>query len=80
MIKILSLFLITAAFLFSHGNALACTIFNRDKGDSVLVGNNEDGNYSTDVEIWFIARSRKGYGRIFLGGNSYFSSDKLKEA
>ncbi|HWR63685.1 MAG TPA: hypothetical protein VN365_04700 [Candidatus Thermoplasmatota archaeon] len=72
MIKILSLFLITAAFLFSHGNALACTIFNRDKGDSVLVGNNEDGNYSTDVEIWFIERSRKGYGRICFGWKQLF--------
>jgi len=67
MRKILFLVLIITTFLLSYGNTSACTVFNCNRGNKVLVGNNEDGNYSTDVEIWFVKRSANGYGRICFG-------------
>jgi len=72
MIKILPLFFIITTFLFSHGNALACTVFNCNRGNKVLVGNNEDWKYSTDVEIWFVSSTAKRYGRVCFGWNQLF--------
>lgn len=72
MIKISSLFLLIATFLFTHGNALACTVFNCNRGNEVLVGNNEDWKYSTDVEVWFVSSTDKRYGRVCFGWNQLF--------
>lgn len=69
MMKILSLFLMAATFLFFHGDVSACTIFNVSRGSQVLVGNNEDGPYSTDVKIWFVPAAGKNYGRVCFGWN-----------
>ena len=72
MIKILYLFLIITTFLFSHSNTLACTVFNCNRSNKVLVGNNEDWNYSTDVAIWFVSPTSKSYGRVCFGWNQLF--------
>jgi len=67
MSKKLSLFLLLFAFLFCFHEAFACSIFNAHKGDMVLVGNNEDWLYSTDVKVWFVPPTPKSYGRVCLG-------------
>ena len=72
MIKMLSLFLLISTFLFSYDNASACTVFNSSQADTVLVGNNEDWKYSTDVEIWFVPSSGKTHGRVLFGWNQLF--------
>lgn len=72
MIKTLSIFFIITTFFSSHSNALACTVFNCNRGNRVLVGNNEDWKYSTDVKIWFVSSTGKRYGRVCFGWNQLF--------
>lgn len=67
MRKIVSVFFITATLLLFYGPVPACTVFHCHRGHKVLAGNNEDGKYATDVEIWFVARSGHGYGRMCFG-------------
>jgi predicted choloylglycine hydrolase len=67
MRKILFLVAIITMFLLPNGSASGCTVFNCNLGNKVLAGNNEDGNYLTDVEVWSVARSANGYGRICFG-------------
>ena len=67
MHKVLSIFFLIITFLFSQRPASACTIFYCCRGDKVLVGNNEDWKYNTDVEIWFVSSSKNNYGRVCLG-------------
>ena len=72
MMKILSLFLIPATFLFFHGHVFACTVFNCNRGNEVLVGNNEDWMYATDVKVWVVSSTGKSYGRVCFGWNQLF--------
>ncbi|MGA1842985.1 MAG: carcinine hydrolase/isopenicillin-N N-acyltransferase family protein [bacterium] len=60
---------ILIVFIFCYGTASTCTIFNGNRDDMVLVGNNEDGAYSTKVKIWFVPATEKGYGRVCFGWN-----------
>jgi len=69
--KYLFLSLLLIAFVFYYGKALACTIFNANQDNIVLVGNNEDWNYSTDVEVWFVPSTRESYGRVCFGWNQF---------
>jgi choloylglycine hydrolase len=71
MIRILSLSLLLIAFLFSYSNVLACTVFNCNRGNLVLVGNNEDWKYSTDVKVWFVPPTGKSFGRVCFGWNQF---------
>ncbi len=66
MIKFISIFMLTA-LLFAYGDAAACTVFNCARGNQVLVGNNEDWQYATDAEMWFVSPTGKNYGRLFFG-------------
>ncbi len=68
----LSLFLLITTFLFSYDNALACTVFNCNGGSKILVGNNEDGEYSTNVQMWFVSPKKKSYGRVLFGWKQLF--------
>lgn len=67
-----SLFLLMTALLFSFDDASACTIFNCNRNDKVLVGNNEDWKYSADVEMWFVSPTGKSYGRVLFGWKQLF--------
>lgn len=59
------------AFLFCYSNASACTIFNVNEGGKVIVGNNEDWLYSTNVKVWFVPPTKKSYGRVCFGWNQF---------
>ena len=72
MTKNLFSFLLIATFLFSYDIASACTVFNSSRAGKVLVGNNEDGKYSTDVKIWFVPAEGKSHGRVLFGWNQLF--------
>jgi choloylglycine hydrolase len=72
MIRFLLSFLLVITFLFSYSNASACTIFNCNRGNKVLVGNNEDWKYSTDVKIWFVSPIGKRFRRVCFGWNQLF--------
>lgn len=50
----------------------ACTIFTIHRGDKILVGNNEDGCYSTAVKMWFVPPSEGRFGRVCFGWNQLF--------
>lgn len=52
-------------------NTYACTIFTKQQGDKVLVGNNEDFNYSFKSYVWFVAQSEGSYGRVCFANSSY---------
>lgn len=71
MIKILSLSFLLIAQFFSYSHVSACTVFNCNRGNIVLAGNNEDWNYSTDVKIWFVPPIGKNYGRVCFGWNQF---------
>jgi len=49
----------------------ACTIFNSNKGDSILVGNNEDRNVRT-TKVWFSPPSPNKHGWIGFGFNTSY--------
>jgi predicted choloylglycine hydrolase len=72
MMRILFLFLIITILLFSYSHAFACTVFNCNRGHAVLVGNNEDWRYSTNVKLWFVTSTGKDYGRVCFGWNQLF--------
>ena len=44
----------------------ACTGFCISKGDTVLVGNNEDYNDS-DTKVWYVPAEKGKYGRVYFG-------------
>ena len=61
--------LLGQAFLFIliiNNSIHACTIFNKTKGDTVLVGNNEDW-LLTDSQVMFYPASEGKYGRMYFG-------------
>jgi choloylglycine hydrolase len=73
MTRIFSLlFILISISILAADNTTACTVFNYNQGNIVLVGNNEDGGYSTDVEIWFAPPSGKKYGRVCFGWKQLF--------
>lgn len=72
MTRRLSLFLLLIGIILSNADASACTVFNCNRGDKVLVGNNEDWKYATDVEMWFVSPSRNNYGRVLFGWKQLF--------
>lgn len=64
--------LLGQAFLFVliiNNSIYACTIFNKTKGDTVLVGNNEDW-LQTDSQVMFYPASEGKYGRMYFGFNN----------
>lgn len=68
MIRIL---ILIVALLLSCDYVSACTIFNCNQGNKVLVGNNEDWKYSTDVELLFVSPTQKRYGRMLFGWKQF---------
>ena len=52
-------------------NTYACTIFTKQQGNQVLVGNNEDFNYAYKSYVWFVAQSEGSYGRVCFANSSY---------
>jgi choloylglycine hydrolase len=58
-------FLIAPFFVAPH--LYACTIFCAANGDTVLVGNNEDGSASFPSKMWFVPAGKFGYGRVCFG-------------
>lgn len=60
------------ALIFAAGaSADACTIFTKQQGDTVLVGNNEDWQYSAPSSLWIVAPGEKTYGRVCFATYSY---------
>ena len=65
--KYLALFILLTSSILTVDNTTACTVFSSFQGNIALVGNNEDGKYSTDVEIWFASPSGGKFGRVCFG-------------
>jgi hypothetical protein len=68
MRKILPWLLLVIVGLTACNQALACTIFNANQGDFILVGNNEDNSYAWDAKVWFVPPAWGNYGKICFGG------------
>ena len=68
MQRLTSILLLWASLVYSNRALWACTIFKVTKGDSTLVGNNEDDN-NADTKVWFLAPEKGKYGRVFFGYN-----------
>jgi len=64
-----------AAFLFSE-DLRACTIFYAARGDTVLVGNNEDADSAFPSRMWFVPAGQFGYGRVCFGWYSHAQGDQ----
>ena len=58
---------IALAKVLSPGVASACTIFFASSTNSVLVGNNEDGEDKFPLKMWFVPSGKFGYGRVCFG-------------
>lgn len=65
------LFLALALLLFLNSNSYACTIFTKQQGDIILVGNNEDFLYLYEPYIWFVSPKEGSYGRVCFANASY---------
>ncbi|MDP4093903.1 MAG: linear amide C-N hydrolase [Bacillota bacterium] len=59
-----------ACFVFST-NIYACTIFAKQQGDRVLVGNNEDYFYSINSSMTVEATAEGSYGRVVFSNSTY---------
>lgn len=69
--RIFTLTVVLTLILFQNINLYACTIFTKQQGNEVLVGNNEDFYYSYDSNIWFVAAAKDSYGRVCFANSTY---------
>lgn len=69
--RIFSLALVLALVIIQNIDSYACTIFTKQQGNVVLVGNNEDFNYSYESNIWFVASKEGSFGRVCFANASY---------
>lgn len=69
--RIISSFVFIVFLLSTCLQSYACTIFNKQIGDKVLVGNNEDWTYSIPPYIWFVGAEEQSYGRVCFALSSY---------
>ncbi|MCX7711376.1 MAG: carcinine hydrolase/isopenicillin-N N-acyltransferase family protein [Clostridia bacterium] len=69
--RIVSSGIIIALLLSFNIQVSACTIFEKQQGDQVLVGNNEDWVYSMPSNMWLVAPEEDSYGRVCFALSSY---------
>src|SRR5688572_1619523 len=69
VIRRLSTFLVF--LLIGAHSVWACSIFCVAEGGKVFVGNNEDFNYDTPSEMWFVPASKDKLGCVFFGWNGF---------
>jgi len=65
----ISLLVIMCLIYLSNGTS--STVFSISEDNLVFVGNNEELDYSTDVEVWFVPATKKAYGRICFGWRQF---------
>ncbi len=70
-IKLIAFLCLFIFFLSTSFSSQACTIFNKQKEDLTLVGNNEDWRYSAPSSLWFAAADEGAYGHICFSLYSY---------
>jgi hypothetical protein len=58
--------------------AHACTAFLAAKGDTVLVGNNEDF-FNPATRMWFVPAEQGTYGRVYFGFDDFFPQGGMNE-
>jgi hypothetical protein len=56
----------------------ACTAFCISKGDTVLVGNNEDYN-NPNTKVWYVPAEKGKYGRVYFGFDNFFPQGGMNE-
>jgi hypothetical protein len=56
----------------------ACTGFCISKGDTVLVGNNEDHN-DPDSKVWYVPAEKGKYGRVYFGFGDFNPQGGMNE-
>ncbi len=56
----------------------ACTGFCISKGDTVLVGNNEDYN-KPNTKVWYVPAEKGKYGRVYFGFDNFFPQGGMNE-
>ncbi len=58
-------------WIFYLSTGTPSTVFNISEDNLVFVGNNEELDYSTDVEVWFTPATKKSHGRICFGWKQF---------
>ena len=72
MLIIILLVLVPGSYLY------ACTGFCISKGDTVLVGNNEDYN-NPNTKVWYVPAEKGKYGRVYFGFDNFFPQGGINE-
>ncbi len=72
------LLLIAVATMLANREAKACTGIYTHSGQSVLVGNNEDGA-NPETRVWFVPSQGRTYGRMYVGYNDLSAQGGVNE-